>query len=63
MGATGGTGTGYSSGTPEFTPASHPWVETRISHTAKNRSCAVSLVRKTVLVESRHYHHLIKTFE
>jgi len=24
---------------------SHPRVETRISHTAKNRSCAVSLVR------------------
>jgi hypothetical protein len=25
---------------------SHPRVETRISHTAKNRNCAVSLVRK-----------------
>jgi len=25
---------------------SHPRVETRISHTAKNRICAVSLVRK-----------------
>jgi hypothetical protein len=24
---------------------SHPRVETRISHTAKNRNCAVSLVR------------------
>jgi hypothetical protein len=24
---------------------SHPWVETRIYHTAKNRNCAVSLVR------------------
>jgi len=26
---------------------SHPGVETRISHTAKNRNCAVSLVRNT----------------
>jgi hypothetical protein len=25
---------------------SHPLVETRISHTAENRNCAVSLVRK-----------------
>ena len=29
---------------------SHPEVETRISHTAKNRNCAVSIV-KTVLVD------------
>jgi len=28
---------------------SHPRVETRLSHTAKNRNCAVSLVRKRYL--------------
>jgi hypothetical protein len=28
---------------------SHPRVETRISHTAKNRNCAVSLVRNIIV--------------